>query len=269
MKYMALAVLVTGIGWASGATALESVGATPEIRPGEANRNIQANVSSTIIPAVNAALADISKTIICAQQSKVYNKETGQCVGPNASSGGNVTPSRLTGPFSQVYATPGTYTFVVPANYVGLSVYVYGSGGSCTVGTASSFGSATPVVANGGGAGYCSTSWKTCYAYPTGPAGTASGGDVNLSGVATVGAMTCNGSTLASSFGGFGGFSRKDFVPGTPGAPGGGSSITVKVGTGGDQACVATSPRYPYGCTAYAGGAAGPGKVAIYWMKNE
>ncbi len=277
MKYMALAVLGIALGGACSASALESNALNPLVKATDATGKIQQSTSSNVVPGSNSLMVDLQKIMDCAKTGQTYNSTTGLCSTNDAGGGGgSVVPSELTGPFSQIFSTPGTYTFNVPATYTGMSVYVYGGGGACDAGQTSSFGSPTPVIAYGGGnATQCTTWYSTnntftaakCSGANGAPGGTANG-DYSSPGSGSTGAMTCLGMGAYPTLnGGGGGYTRKDFIPGAPGAPAPGSNITVVVGNGAKKG---QTPYAVRGVTyySYRGQDASPGKVTIYWMKS-
>jgi hypothetical protein len=138
-------------------------------------------------------------------------------------------------PGSTTYSSPGSTNFTVP-NYNSLTVTVRGAGGGGADreqsdgadGGYSQFSSATPVKANGGGAGQ---------AYGgTGANGGASGpaGTSTTTGGGAAGGVGGNyGSDDTGWSGGNGGYAQKTWTVGDAGAPAPGASIPVVVGAGG------------------------------------
>jgi hypothetical protein len=164
-----------------------------------------------------------------------------------------------TTPGSATYATPGTYSFIVPY-FATLSVAAYGAGGGG--GGMASPGGTGGYSAFGGVVGYGGTGGATAPAGGTGAAGGATGGDSNAAGAGAGGGIgawdqTSDKGGTYDSFagnGGAGGLAQKAFLPAAL-APG--STVTIVVGSGGAPGSGAGNQR---GATAGANG-----NVQISW----
>lgn len=182
---------------------------------------------------------------------------------------------------SASYATPGTYSFSVPA-YGSLTVQVWGGGGAGGgffqyapggPGGTSSFGNALGATGGSGGAGVTRADDPT--PRPGGPGGAGYGGDSNLTGGSGLsgspGEMyvsACGGVSGAGGsapYGGVGGAAVSMTATGNPGiAPGGGAS-------GGAGATMYSWPEGGgnYFECAYAGGGGGGGYAAKAYSSGQ
>ncbi|HEX2858772.1 MAG TPA: hypothetical protein VHP58_01010 [Alphaproteobacteria bacterium] len=233
------------------------------------------NTSSTNI------LNDVSNTIACAQQTKLYNKTNGTCVNIEST---DVAPAEETGPFTKTWSTPGTYTFNVP-DYTTIVMYAWGAGGGGSAGSYVCPPNANPYwynycimytvtypqylstaiayygaylavtpASNGGDSGVMAPVPAT--------AGGGKGGGVSGSPVSsgadetkTSGGSAGGAAGTYGVVGGAGGYAYKAFKNGAAGAPVKNTALTIQVGVGGA----------PSGN----GGAGKPGKVSIYWMQRQ
>lgn len=218
----------------------------------------------------------LSKICLCNGSEWRFNYSGGTCAWVGTSG-------------SQVYAAPGTYTFIVPAYAGSLSVQVWGAGGGASGGDyfhnyskggdggTSSFVGLSATGGVGGVAASHQGPWWVIYVPATGGAGgVGSGGSTNLNGSAGQGDEGAGGGASpnggAASSGGAAGNAPGGGGSGTGGAGGGGgggytaytyapgalplgNGITVTVGGGGAGASA--------GCCT--GGSGAPGRVVITW----
>ena len=173
---------------------------------------------------------------------------------------------------SQVYTTPGTYTFTVPTGKTQLEIEVWGAGGGSAYPTACPLAtSIAGPVAGGGGGGYAKGTYivtpGTTYTVTVGASGGNAGGCQYVAIAASNGGNSSVGS-LISATGGRGGvttynLSANPVVSGTAGSGGTGSgnttSMTGGTGTVGSVNCQQIDSCYSCSSWGNSGGAGANG----------